>query len=264
MEPPTALRIGEVARLVGVSVSTLRLWETQGLVTPHRLESGQRIYSPENVEALREIQRLRQDEGLNAAAIRTTLVPRRSSSRPRSAARTGPRLRALRRASGLTLGRLAEAIGIAPSVLSTFERTSQGIAFKTLSDLARYFGTSVSELSGDGTREGRPLVRAGQWRRWPETTPGVTVQLLAEGRNQMDCHRFVLAPGASSEGAYRHEGEEFMHILTGRLEVTLDGLETVVLDPGDSLYFASSRHHAWRNIHDGETILIWINTPPTF
>ena len=33
---------------------------------------------------------------------------------------------------------------------------------------------------------------------------------------------------------------------------------------GDSFYFESRRPHSWRNSHDGETVIIWINTPPTF
>ena len=80
----------------------------------------------------------------------------------------------------------------------------------------------------------------------------------------MDCHRFVLAAGASSEGAYNHEGEEFIFVLSGWFEITLDGEEFYQLKPGDSLYFASRRHHSWRNRFDGETVLLWINTPPTF
>ena len=94
--------------------------------------------------------------------------------------------------------------------------------------------------------------------------PGVTVQLMAEGRNQMDCHRFVLAPGASSDGAYKHDGEEFIHVLSGQLEITLGQEDYHCLNPGDSLYFKSSVQHSWKNSDKGETILIWINTPPTF
>ena len=61
----------------------------------------------------------------------------------------------------------------------------------------------------------------------------------------MDCHRFVLAPGAASEGAYRHEGEEFMHVLSGRLELVLDSDQFFDLGPGDSLYFDSRIGHAY-------------------
>jgi quercetin dioxygenase-like cupin family protein len=93
---------------------------------------------------------------------------------------------------------------------------------------------------------------------------GVRVEVLAEGRRQMDCHRFVLAPGAASEGSYGHEGEEFITVLSGRFRVVLDGEETHDLRSGDAIYFESRRSHSWANASDGETVLIWINSPPTF
>ncbi len=80
----------------------------------------------------------------------------------------------------------------------------------------------------------------------------------------MDCHRFVLAPGATSEGAYAHEGEEFMHVLTGSMEIVLDDDRFFILSEGDSFYFESRRPHSWRNLSEGETVLLWINTPASF
>ena len=74
----------------------------------------------------------------------------------------------------------------------------------------------------------------------------------------------VLAPGAASEGAYSHDGEEFLHVLSGCIEIVLDEEEFHVLGPGDSLYFGSRRKHAWSNAHDDVTVLLWINTPRSF
>jgi DNA-binding transcriptional MerR regulator/mannose-6-phosphate isomerase-like protein (cupin superfamily) len=267
---PVHYKVAEAARLAGVSASTLRLWESQGLVVPGRSETGHRQYSADDVARLKRISWFRTERGLNPAAIREALdaedlAPNPTSSSDGEAPQgIGRKLRSLRHAAGKTLEQVASDLGIATSVLSTFERTSQGVTFRGLHDLADYYGTTVSKLSGEETGETRSVVRAGDWKFWPETSPGVTVQVLAEGRNMMDCHRFVLAPGASSDGAYKHEGEEFVHVLTGHVEMVLDGQEFHDLSPGDSLYFDSRRHHAWRNRHDGETVLIWINTPPTF
>ena len=265
----TTYKIAEAARLSGVSASTLRLWETHELLVPHRSESGQRQYTDKDIAALKRISWLRSHEGLNVAAIRATMrKDRRSRSTTEQFTERDPdigrKMRELRRAAGKTLQQVAGDLDLSPSALSTFERTAVGIGFTTLHELADYFGTTVSDLSGERRRRGSPLVRAGKWRSWPETTPGVVVQLLAEGANQMDCHRFVLSPGASSEGAYSHDGEEFIHIVSGRLELVLDHVEIYDLGPGDSFYFQSMRPHLWTNRHDGETIVIWINTPPTF
>ncbi|KQV31874.1 MerR family transcriptional regulator [Rhizobium sp. Root1203] len=265
-DAPVRYKVAEAARLAGVSPSTLRLWESQGLVVPGRSDTGHRQYSADDVARLQRISWYRVERGLNPAAIREALESEDPTDSPEGSAVSdiGRRLRSLRHAAGKTLDQVAGDMHITSSTLSTLERTSQGVSFKTLHDLAEYYGTTVSRLSGEERDDVSAVVRAGEWRTWPETTPGVTVQLLAEGRIMMDCHRFVLAPGAASEGAYRHDGEEFMHILSGRLELVLDSDQFFDLGPGDSLYFESRRYHSWRNRHDGETILIWINTPPTF
>ncbi|KAA1181189.1 MerR family transcriptional regulator [Rhizobium tropici] len=267
---PVRYKVAEAARLAGVSASTLRLWESQGLVVPSRSETGHRQYSAEDVARLKRISWFRAERGLNPAAIREALETEEGNAaglengEQSASSDIGRRLRSLRHAAGKTLEQVAADMGMTSSTLSTLERTSQGVSFKTLHDLAEYYGTTVSRLSGEERKDVPALIRSGEWRAWPETTPGVTVQLLAEGRTMMDCHRFVLAPGAASEGAYRHEGEEFIHVLAGRLELVLDSDQFFDLLPGDSLYFESRRYHSWRNRHDGETILLWINTPPTF
>jgi quercetin dioxygenase-like cupin family protein len=90
------------------------------------------------------------------------------------------------------------------------------------------------------------------------------MELLALGNKIMEPHIFHIAPGASSGGSYEHEGEEFIYVLQGKLEMWLDELERYVMEQGDSLYFESSLAHRWRNLSDEETVLMWVNTPPTF
>lgn len=199
---PVRYKVAEAARLAGVSASTLRLWESQGLVVPGRSETGHRQYSADDVARLKRIAWYRVERGLNPVAIRSALEGEEPSAEGEASqdSGVGRRLRSLRHAAGKTLDQVAGDIGITASTLSTLERTSQGVGFKTLHDLADYYGTTVSRLSGEETGEVPALVRAGEWRTWPETTPGVAVQLLAEGRRMMDCHRFVLAPAPRVRG----------------------------------------------------------------
>lgn len=265
-------RIAEAARMTGVSASTLRLWEAQGLIEPARTSSGQRLYDRPAIERLKTIIGLRNGEGLNPAAIRHRLAGRTPTAEDADAtdeeARSDPgfgwKLRRLRRDAGMTLEAIAQAAGISASVLSTFERTSQGLSLTSLHAVAHHLGTTIAALSGQSDTPHESLVRAGEWMSWPRSNSGVVVQELAGGRRQMECHRFLLPPGASSEGAYEHDGEEFIHVLQGSLDIVLDGDRFFRLDAGDSFYFESRRPHSWRNASDGETILIWVNTPPTF
>ncbi|WP_454175671.1 heat shock protein transcriptional repressor HspR [Gordonia sputi] len=62
--------ISVAAELAGMHAQTLRTYDRLGLVTPQRTTGGGRRYSPRDVELLREIQRLSQEEGVNLAGIK--------------------------------------------------------------------------------------------------------------------------------------------------------------------------------------------------
>ena len=65
--------ISVAAELAGMHAQTLRQYDRLGLVTPARAQGGGRRYSDEDVELLREIQHLSQDEGVNLAGIKRIL-----------------------------------------------------------------------------------------------------------------------------------------------------------------------------------------------
>jgi quercetin dioxygenase-like cupin family protein len=89
------------------------------------------------------------------------------------------------------------------------------------------------------------------------------MELLAWGKTVMEPHLFRIAPDAGSGESYTHDGEEFLHILRGELQISLEGKE-YRLKPGDSFYFESDMAHSWKNPGRAETWVLWINTPPTF
>ena len=60
-----------------------------------------------------------------------------------------------------------------------------------------------------------------------------------------------------------HDGEEGGIVISGRLEVTVDG-ERRILGPGDAYYFESRRPHRFRCIGNKPCEVISACTPPTF
>jgi MerR family transcriptional regulator/heat shock protein HspR len=62
--------ISVAAELAGMHAQTLRTYDRLGLVSPRRSSGGGRRYSQHDVELLREVQRLSQDEGVNLAGIK--------------------------------------------------------------------------------------------------------------------------------------------------------------------------------------------------
>jgi quercetin dioxygenase-like cupin family protein len=96
-----------------------------------------------------------------------------------------------------------------------------------------------------------------------EAGPGVRMELLAWGNAVMEPHLFRIAPQAGSGEFYAHVGEEFLYILRGELQISLEK-EHYRLRSGDSFYFESALPHSWKNPGRAETVILWVNTPPTF
>ena len=71
---PVEWRIGEVAKLTGVTTRTLRYWEEVGLLQPsnHRA-SGERLYSPTDVARVSRIRNLQELLGFSLAEVRAVL-----------------------------------------------------------------------------------------------------------------------------------------------------------------------------------------------
>lgn len=261
-------RIGEAARRVGVSPSALRLWERQGLVRPERLRGGRyRVYSEADLAQLREVRRLRAVDRVNAAGIRRVL-----RNLPPPDAHHGERridgqlLRRLRAERGLSLRDASRRAGLSVSFLSALERGVSGASVATLQRLTAAYGTTMHDLLGAGaTPNADRLVRATDRDAVRVDDGAVRIEQLARGASHLEPQLFVLARGATSDGSYAHEGEEFLYLLAGSLTVWVGDRDRYRLtEPGDALTFPSTLPHRWRNDARGETRLLWINTPPTF
>ncbi len=61
--------ISVAAELAGVHPQTLRIYERRQLVSPKRSSGNTRLYSDADIERLRLIQQLTQDEGINLAGV---------------------------------------------------------------------------------------------------------------------------------------------------------------------------------------------------
>jgi DNA-binding transcriptional MerR regulator/mannose-6-phosphate isomerase-like protein (cupin superfamily) len=249
----------------------LRLWEQHGLIAPERTESGRRVYRAADLKRAHRIATMRSDRGLALSEIRQILTAERSGARAgrhraraNAADSVGERVRRLRLARRLSLRQLADAVGVSVSVLSTFERTSRGVGVKVLRSIADFFSVTVTTLS-IGVEPSVPgPVRRNAGRRIATLGEGIETRALATGPKLMDCKEWVIGPGSHSDGAYSHAGEEFLYVLSGVLEITVDGLGTMRLEARDSLYFDSTREHSWRNPEGKDCTVVWINTPASF
>ncbi|MFJ6080729.1 helix-turn-helix domain-containing protein [Streptomyces sp. NPDC092369] len=151
-----------------------------------------------------------------------------------------PQLRALRRRASLTLEAAGRAAGLSPAHLSRLETGQRQPSLPMLLALARIYGTTVSELLGETVADRDSVVRAadmeptaaGGWTYWPAGAPGRGMQAL----------RVHVPHGSQGDIVRVHPGEEWLHVLKGRLRLRL-GDTAHRLAPGDSAHFDSLTPH---------------------
>jgi quercetin dioxygenase-like cupin family protein len=173
----------------------------------------------------------------------------------------GQRLRQLRLSLHLPLAEVAKVVGISVGFLSAIERSHMSASVGTLRKLARYYKLNILDFF-EPAQANPYQVRPGERKRL-DAGPGVKMELLAWGNTVMEPHLFTIAAGAGSGESYSHEGEEFLFVIRGAFDIELEG-RSHRLRAGDSFYFESNTPHTWRNPGRTETVVLWVNTPPTF
>ncbi|MEM7736465.1 MAG: XRE family transcriptional regulator [Deinococcota bacterium] len=179
----------------------------------------------------------------------------------------GQRIRAMRSSKGYTIAQLATLAGVSKSFISMLENGHTNISANKLDRIAELFGLRASDLlPAVDTTSLIHVVKDGQGpaiRGFDHVDSDVRAHLLTK-----DLHRRIqpvlmqLAPGSSHNNPVGHPGEEFIYVLAGQIQLTLNLEQTVTLDVGDAAHYPSSLSHRYDNTGDGEAVLITISTPP--
>jgi len=179
----------------------------------------------------------------------------------------GVKIKRLREERGMTLRSMANKLGISASFLSQVESGKASPSLVTLKNISDVLSTTIGNLMGDNGRvETNPVVKSGEGTHVREIGKGIDLFLLTSRdlNKQMEPLLFKLKKGAvSGMRSYSHFGQEFVLVLRGSMEITLNDM-AYVLKKGDSIYFNSSVPHAFRNIGKEITEAVWVVTPPSF
>jgi transcriptional regulator with XRE-family HTH domain len=159
----------------------------------------------------------------------------------------GPRIRTLRLRSRLRLQDVADRCGFTKSLLSKIETGAVKPPVATLVGIARALRVPVSVLLGEHEDGRTVLMRAAAAaadRPMERTDKGYRYRLLAGERVDKAMQPFIFRArrGEVRPGALRHEGEEFVFVLSGALDFRVAGA-TYALAAGDGLYFDSDEDH---------------------
>ncbi|WP_223987826.1 helix-turn-helix domain-containing protein [Arthrobacter sp. NicSoilB8] len=256
------MRVGELAANIGVSVQTLRLWEKQGLISPERTLGGQRVFSRDQVDRASWIASLRRKQGWNPAAIKSALAGAGASGQALDGEATlpashsyGARIRAARKARGLTLDETARRAGISRSALSSLELGHDSVTPQLLSVIADALGFGISAFVPPSTTHDR-LTRADE-RTTTTMAGGVRWEELAKPGHGLEPALLIVPSGGSSGGSYTRPDELWIFILRGELVIVV-GDESRTLCVGDSIILEPHVVWNWRNDTSHEAQVIYV------
>ncbi len=178
----------------------------------------------------------------------------------------GGNLQALVQAKGVPPESVREALGWDQETLDRVlsDRLSPGIS--ELLRLATFLGVGISELLGGAEQSGKKAVKTGANERvGVDRKNFLHYESLASAFAGRHLEPFVveLYRGAQgSEDVSRHPGEEFLFLLSGELQVTVDG-EEFRLEAGDSLYFDSQLPHSLISLSERSRLVAVIYKGPS-
>ncbi len=165
--------------------------------------------------------------------------------------RIGERLAQFRRAKGLTLARLSAMTSISEATLSRAENGISPLNAHNLYILARVLEVDLVSFFRPDAREfskgKRTVTRRGEGER--ESTRRYDLELLCAelaAKIMVPSLNRVSARSLLDAGGLRaHEGEEFLYVLDGEVEVHTELYAPTRLLQGDSMYFDSNMAHAY-------------------
>jgi transcriptional regulator with XRE-family HTH domain len=205
-------------------------------------------------------------------------LERRSGAAEPEYADMGDRLRQARLARGLSLRRLAEVVGVSPSLISQVETGRAKPSVNTLYALASELGISLDSLlfmdtqppavpdsaeasngAVDVVLPHDPVQRATSRSTIRLGSGVVWERLTSESIKNVDFLHVTYEVGGESspsDAFQRHTGQEWGYVLTGILTVRI-GFDEYLLQPGDAISFDSATPHRLFNAGDVPATAVW-------
>ncbi|MGB0664051.1 MAG: helix-turn-helix domain-containing protein [Pontibacterium sp.] len=177
----------------------------------------------------------------------------------------GKRVKEIRLSQGLTLEEASKRTGLARSTLSKIENEQISPTFSAVTKLANGLAIDMPQLfstpkrsSGAGGRRDITRSRAGT----PHPTATYEHELLATQltSKRMIPYRTRVRARSFEEfkGWVRHDGEEFLYVLSGSLQFYTEFYEPIELMPGDSAYYDCEMGHALVSTSEEDAEVIWV------
>jgi transcriptional regulator with XRE-family HTH domain len=154
----------------------------------------------------------------------------------------GPRLRAARKARGMTLDQLAERAGMSTSTLSRLESGKRQANLELLMPLTRELRIGLDDLIDQEVPDPRV-------NEQPFRAEGSTVRPLAPPNSPLRVYKVRYPPRRRRPAQKTHDGYDWLYVVSGRLRLLL-GDHDLVLEPGESAEFDTRVPHGMCAVGD--------------
>lgn len=178
----------------------------------------------------------------------------------------GKRVREIRLSQKLTLEEASKLTGLARSTLSKIENEQISPTFSAVNKLVKGLGIDIPQLftqtqrkaPGSGGR--RDITRSGEGK--PHPTPTYEHELLATQLSSKKMIPFKTTVRTHSWDEYedwvRHDGEEFLYVLSGSIMFYTEFYEPIELHTGDSAYYDCEMGHALVSTSEEDAEVLWV------
>jgi len=161
----------------------------------------------------------------------------------------GQRIRSTREERGFTLEELSAKTGIEADVLAQLEAGETFLPLGQLIKLSKALSLKMADVISTGAEKPFTIVRADQRQSFArfgkarQAKHGYEYEALAPDKKNRTMEPFIvtLHPAAADEPS-AHDGQEFIYVLEGEMEVFVEGIRDV-LKPGDAIYYDSTSMH---------------------
>lgn len=179
----------------------------------------------------------------------------------------GERIKSIRTQMGLTLEEASQRSGLARSTLSKIENSQISPTFQALQKLASGLDMAIPQIFeppqqtlASGRRD-ITLKNKGK----PHPTPTYEHELLATEISNKKMVPFKSRIRARHFDTYkdwiRHDGEEFLLVLSGEVDFYSEFYEPVHLVEGDSVYYDAQMGHALISTSVEDALILWVTAP---
>jgi len=178
------------------------------------------------------------------------------------------RVRSLRKSRGWTLEQAANQAGLARSTLSKIENGQMSPTWEALKKLATGLEISVPQLftpPKEGQVTGRRTVtRMGEGEAHVTTTYEHELLAGALTTKRMLPYRARIRARSFNDfdDWVRHDGEEFLLVLTGAIQLYTEFYEPIEMRRGDSAYYDASMGHNVVSVSDEDATILWVTSLP--